>query len=63
MGVTIGAGAVVVKDVEEGCTVAGDPAKSFHIRNQDASFGENGIVNGINIIKNESTNICYSSRI
>ena len=27
MGVTIGAGAVVVKDVEEGCTVAGDPAK------------------------------------
>ena len=26
-GVTIGAGSIVVKDVEEGCTVAGNPAK------------------------------------
>ena len=26
-GVTIGAGAVVVKDIEDGCTVAGNPAK------------------------------------
>ena len=26
-GATLGAGAVVVKDVEEGCTVAGNPAK------------------------------------
>ena len=37
----------------------GTPQESSHIRNRGASFGEDGIVNGINIIKNESTNICY----
>lgn len=49
--VTIGVGTIIVKDIKEGDTAAGNPAKISQKRNLDVLSGEDGIVNGINISK------------